>query len=99
MINKTAFNKLPKQYQDLLYKLKPEASAALKAAYKKADDKNLPMFKSKLKEIRYSAGQIAEFKKNAGKPVWDEWVAANKDKFDAQALLDVIMNYKHSNIK
>ena len=99
ILNKTAFNKLPKQYQDLLYKLKPEALAAMKAAYKKADDKNLPMFKAKLKEIRYSDSQLAEFKKIAGKPVWDEWIAANKDKFDAQALLDVILNYSHSNIK
>ena len=28
--------------------------------------------------------------KQAGKPVWDAWVAANKDQFDAQALLDLI---------
>ena len=37
-----------KSFQDL----KPEALASMKAAYKKADDKNLPMFKSKLKEIK-----------------------------------------------
>jgi len=33
---------------------------------------------------------LSEFRKTAGKPVWDAWVDANKDKFDAQALLDLI---------
>ena len=84
MINKTSYNKLPKQYQKLLQDLKPEALASMKAAYKKADDKNLPMFKSKLKEIKYDEKTLAEFRKTAGKPVWDAWVNANKDKFDAQ---------------
>ena len=36
----------------------------------------------------------SEFKAKVGKPIWDEWVAANKDQFDAQAVLDVILNYK-----
>ena len=48
------------------------------------------MFKSKLKEIKYDEKTLAEFRKTAGKPVWDAWVNANKDKFDAQALLDLI---------
>ena len=34
--------------------------------------------------------ELSEFRKTAGKPVWDAWVDANKDKFDAQALLDLI---------
>jgi hypothetical protein len=27
----------------------------------------------------------------AGKPVWDQWVAENKDKFDAQGLIDLAL--------
>jgi hypothetical protein len=27
----------------------------------------------------------------AGKPVWDKWVADNKDKFDAQNVLDTLL--------
>jgi len=50
----------------------------------------LPMFKSKLKEVKYDEKTLAEFRKTAGKPVWDAWVAANKDKFDAQALIDLV---------
>lgn len=89
-INQTAYNKLPQQYKDLLAKLKAEAIASVKVAYKKADDKNLPMFKSKLKEIRYDEKTLEEFRKVAGKPVWDAWVAENKDQFDAQALIDLV---------
>ena len=91
--NKKAYNKLPKQYQKLLDSLKPEALNALKAAYKKADDKYLPIWKKKFKEIKYSKETLAEFKNNVGKPIWDEWVAANKD-FDSKGVLDVILNFK-----
>jgi|TARA_B110000444_G_scaffold241154_1_gene257237 TRAP-type mannitol/chloroaromatic compound transport system substrate-binding protein len=90
VINQKSYNKLPKQYKDLLAKLKPEALAAMKVAYKKADEKYLPMFKSKLKEIKYDEKTLAAFRKKAGKPVWDAWVTANKDKFDAQALIDLV---------
>ena len=38
----------------------------------------------------YSDAQLDEFRKLGGKPVWDQWVAENKDKFDAQGLLDMI---------
>ena len=33
------------------------------------------MFKSKLKEIKYDEKTLAEFRKTAGKPVWDAWVS------------------------
>ena len=74
----------------MLAKLRPEALASVKVAYKKADDKNLPMFRSKLIEVKYDKKTLAEFRKAAGKPVWDAWVAENKDKFDAQALVDLV---------
>ena len=99
VMNLQAYNKLPKQYQNLLNSLRGEALESLKAAYKKADDKNLPVWKKKFKEIKYDDKTLAEFKAKVGKPIWNEWVAANKDQFDAQAVLDVILNYKYSNIK
>ena len=94
VMNLQAYNKLPKQYQNLLNSLRGEALESLKAAYKKADDKNLPVWKKKFKEIRYDKKTLDEFKAKVGKPIQDEWVAANKDQFDAQAVLDVILNYK-----
>jgi hypothetical protein len=49
--------------------------------------------RKKFKEIRYSKETLAEFKNNVGKPIWDDWVAANKD-FDSKGVLDVILNFK-----
>lgn len=90
VFNKDAYAKLPKQYQKLLMDLKPEAYKVQVQAYHDIDKKNLPLFRSKLKEIVYTDAQLDEFRKVAGKPVWDKWVAENKDKFDAQGLLDTI---------
>ena len=52
------------------------------------------IWKKKFKEIRYDKNTLDEFKAKVGKPIQNEWVAANKDQFDAQAVLDVILNYK-----
>ena len=35
--------------------------------------------------------EMAEFRRVAGKPVWDQWVADNKDKFNSQELLDIVL--------
>ena len=72
--------------------LKPEAYQVQIKAYHDIDKKNLPMFESKLEKIVYTDEQLDEFRKIAGKPVWDKWVAENKDKFDAQGLIDMIMS-------
>lgn len=91
VLNKDAFAKLPAQYQKLLMDLKPAAYKVQIKAYHDIDEKNLPIFRAKLKEIVYTDEQLKEFRKVAGQPVWDQWVAENKDKFDAKALLDFIV--------
>ena len=90
VFNKDAYAKLPDQYKKLLMDLKPEAYKVQIKAYHDIDAKNLPMFRSKLKEIVYTDAQLKEFRTVGGQPVWDEWVAANKDKFDAKGLLDLV---------
>ncbi|MCP5374373.1 MAG: C4-dicarboxylate TRAP transporter substrate-binding protein [Hyphomicrobiales bacterium] len=90
VFSKTAFDKLPANYKKILDDAKDEVRAAQIDAYETIDKKNLPMFKSRLQEIDYSDETLAEFRKVAGKPVWDEWVAKNKDKFDAQGVLDAV---------
>ncbi|SDF85760.1 MULTISPECIES: C4-dicarboxylate TRAP transporter substrate-binding protein [Thalassobaculum] len=92
VLNKTAFEELPEQYRKLLMDLKPSAYEAQIAAYVDIDKKNLPMFKSNLTEVTYTEEQLDEFRKAAGKPVWDEWVAENSGDFDAQGLLDLIFS-------
>ena len=93
VFNKTAYDALPDQYKKLLADNKELAIDTQLAAYAKADEKNLPMFRETLKEIIYSEEQLAKFRKVAGQPVWDEWIAANKDKFDAQDVFDSIFKY------
>ncbi|KAB2920736.1 MAG: C4-dicarboxylate ABC transporter substrate-binding protein [Hyphomicrobiaceae bacterium] len=91
VINKDAYAKLPPQYQKLLQEAKEPAYAALVNAYVEIDKVNLPLFKSKLKEVVYTDAELKKFREVAGKPVWDKWVADNKGKFDAQNVLDTVV--------
>ena len=88
VFNKTAFNKLPQQYQDLLMSLKDEVTEATVEKYLAADAKNLPEFESKMTKVMYDDATLAEFKKVAGQPVYDKFIEDYKDQTDAQAVLD-----------
>ena len=91
LVSLGAWKKLPPQYQELVFAAKKPAYEALKAAYKKADDKNLPNFIAKMEAIEYSDEQLAHFREVGGAPVWRDWVAKHKSEFDAQGLLDHVM--------
>lgn len=90
VLSKRAWKALPEQYRKLLTEVKGEVDRAQIQAYIDIDKKNLPMLASRLKQVTYSDPQLEEFRRIAGKPVWDEWVADNKDKFDAQDVLDLV---------
>jgi TRAP-type mannitol/chloroaromatic compound transport system substrate-binding protein len=92
VINKTAYDKLPAHYQELLMSLQGDVEAVYKEAYAAADEKNLPMFHEKLNAVEYGAETLAEFRANAGQPIWDKWVADNAESFDSQAILDLVLN-------
>ncbi|MBG07094.1 MAG: C4-dicarboxylate ABC transporter substrate-binding protein [Rhodospirillaceae bacterium] len=90
--NKGSWDRLPKQYQDLLNSLKQKAVEYQAAAYQKKDIENLKTWPKKMKAITIPEDQMADFRKQAGKPVWDEWVADNSKKVpEAQALLDLLL--------
>jgi TRAP-type mannitol/chloroaromatic compound transport system substrate-binding protein len=93
MFNKTAYDALPSQYQDFLMENRELVMDAEQAAYAEQDAINIPMFESSMTEITYSDAQLEEFRERAGRPVWDEWIAANADKFDSQAVFDAIWKY------
>ncbi|MFT7028015.1 MAG: TRAP-type mannitol/chloroaromatic compound transport system substrate-binding protein [Paracoccaceae bacterium] len=93
LFNKTAFDALPQQYKDLLMSQREMVMDAEQAAYAEQDQKNLPLFEKTLTKITYSDEQLAEFKKLAGEPVWNEWIASNADKFDSQGVFDAIWTY------
>lgn len=88
VLNKTAFEKLPSQYQDLLMGLKGEVTQALIEKYEEADAKNLPAFEAAMEKIVYDEATLAEFKKVAGEPVYAKFVEDYKDETDAKAVLD-----------
>jgi TRAP-type C4-dicarboxylate transport system substrate-binding protein len=91
VINKTAYDKLPPQYQKLLMDIRPEIDTIQIAAWQDKDKVNLPVFKQKMKEILYSPEELKRFQEIAGKPVWDKWIADNQSKFDAKGLFDFMM--------
>lgn len=97
LFNKTSYEALPQQYKDLLASLKDEVTQAYKESYAAADEKNIPMFRDALTEVEYSAETLAQFRDAAGQPIWDKWVADNKDAFDAQAVLDTVVGAGLSN--
>jgi len=91
--NKTAHEALPDQYKELLVKYRDLVLDTELAAYASADEKNLPEFEASMTKITYTDEQLAEFREVAGKPVWDAWIEANKDTFDAQGVFDAIFDY------
>jgi len=93
VFNKTAYDKLPPQYQTLLMDNREMVMEIEQAAYAEQDKKNLPEFEKNMTKIVYSEEELARFKEIAGQPVWDEWIAANADKFDAQSVFDAVWEY------
>lgn len=93
IFNKTAYDALPPQYQDFLMSQRDTVMEVEQAAYSEQDKKNLPEFEKTMTKITYSDEQLAQFRDVAGQPVWDEWIEANKDKFDAQGVFDAIWQY------
>ncbi|WP_119419478.1 TRAP transporter substrate-binding protein DctP [Desertibaculum subflavum] len=94
MLNIDAWNKLPKQYQDLLMEAKGPGYVEQKKAYGEADEKYLAEFKrKKLEFITYSEADLKKFEEIGGKPVWDEWVAEkSKQGVPAAELLKLILD-------
>lgn len=94
VINSKAWEALPDQYQKLITDSVPVALSAQAAAYKAADDKNIPLFKEKnIVAITYPMEDRDKFVEKAGKPVWDKWVKeASEKRIPAQELLDLVLN-------
>ena len=92
VLNKTAYENLPEQYQELLWSLQDEVTEAYEAAYAEADAKYLPQFRERMEEIVYDDETREAFQAKAGEKVWNDWVAENRDQFDAQAVLDRVLS-------
>ena len=93
-VGKDSMAKLPKQYRQILEEAKDGAYDALKKAYAEKDKVNLAKWQKegKLKAITFPESELEKFRAVGGKPVWEAWVAENKDDVpEAQALLDMVM--------
>ncbi len=93
VFNTKAYEALPAQYKELLEDLKPGAYATVSAAYAEKDKANEKRWaaEGKIKMVQIPDAEMEEFRRIAGKPVWDAWVAENQDKFPAQELLDLVL--------
>lgn len=94
VFSKGHWDKLPDSYKNLLNDLKDGAYAAIEADYKKKDIANEKKWKAdpKMQMVQIPEDQMAEFRKIAGKPVWEAWVKENAGKFNSQELLDIVLN-------
>lgn len=94
VFSKGHWDKLPDSYKNLLNDLKDGAYAAIEADYKKKDIANEKKWKAdpKMQMVQIPEDQMAEFRKVAGKPVWEAWVKENAGKFNSQELLDIVLN-------
>lgn len=92
VFSQTAYAKLPAPYKKLLEEAKPEFYKVAKEVYRKADERNIPMFDKTLERITFTPETLAPFVEKAGKPVWEKWVATNKAKgLPAQEALDMVL--------
>ena len=91
VISIAAWDKLPPQYQKLMMEAKEVGYKALKEAYAKSDSVNIPKWRKRMAEIKYTSAELAKFQAIGGKPVYDKWVEDNKDKFDSKGLLGAML--------
>ena len=93
VINTKAWAKLSKEHQDILWNARLAGYNEYRTVYKKADDKNLPMFRAKLTEIKLSDADLATMRKVGAKPVWDQWVKeAGAKGIPSKELFDMVVS-------
>ena len=92
-LNNDAYDKLPKQYKQIMEDIKDDAYTAMIKAYAEKDKINLAKWKKgKMKAVKFSDADLAAFRKAGGKPVWDAWVSEAKSEVpNAQELLDLVL--------
>ncbi len=82
-----AWDKLPADLKAKLPEALKAADAALIAAYKKADEKWIPIFKQKLTVDQFPAAERAKLAAGANK-IWEEWAKAHGK--DGRTMLDFV---------
>jgi TRAP-type C4-dicarboxylate transport system substrate-binding protein len=92
VFSKTALDKLPAEYRKLFAEARPGFYTATKEAYRKADERDVPIFDKTLERVTCTPEMLKPFEEKAGRPVWEKWVADNKaNGLPAQAALDLFL--------
>ena len=93
VFNIDSYNALPAQYKKLLEDVKDGSYAAQGAAYAAKDKINVEKWAKnpKLTAVKIPEDQMANFRKIAGEPLWNDWVKENEGKIPAQELLDIVL--------
>jgi TRAP-type C4-dicarboxylate transport system substrate-binding protein len=91
--NAEAIEKLPPQYRALLDEAREAGYEAYRKGYGEEDKKNYPLFKARgIQLVEYSEAELAEIRRIAAEPVWEEWVrqqeAAGRP---GRAILDIAL--------
>ena len=79
--------------RQLLEDVKDGSYAAQGAAYAAKDKINVEKWAKnpKLTAVKIPEDQMANFRKIAGEPLWNDWVKENEGKIPAQELLDIVL--------
>jgi TRAP-type C4-dicarboxylate transport system substrate-binding protein len=72
-VSLSAWNKLPDDLKSKLTQAREKATAALLEAYKKADEKWIPVFKEKLEVTQFPPAERAKLQAGANE-IWEAWV-------------------------
>lgn len=93
VFNEKAWTALPQQYRDMLDALKPGIFEAQKNAYAAKDKINLKKWAADpdLIAVTIADDEMEEFRRIGGKPIWEQWVKENENKFPAQELLNIVL--------
>ena len=93
VFNIDSYNALPAQYKKLLEDVKDGSYAAQGAAYAAKDKINVEKWAKnpKLTAVKIPEDQMANFRKIAGEPLWNDWVKENEGKIPARELLDIVL--------
>jgi TRAP-type C4-dicarboxylate transport system substrate-binding protein len=93
-VNRQAFDALPPQYKKLLKDMVVPASLDQIAVTRADDAKTIETARAKgMKEVVFTRADLEEFRRVAGQPVWEEWVAEWTPKgVPARALLDHLLD-------
>ena len=85
-----AYIALPPQYRQLLDDIRSQVIADQLQAYVEEDRVNLPLIRASLEQVEYSAQQREEFRNVAARPVVEQWIADNANRFDARSLVETV---------